>query len=375
MSETFALTKALISLPSITPHDAGCQALLAERLTRCGFTCESMRFGEVDNLWARFGTASPLFVFAGHTDVVPSGPEGKWTSPPFSPTIRGDYLYGRGAADMKSGLAAMVIAAERFIKNHPSFNGSIAFLITSDEEGPAINGTKKVIDVLSKRGEKIDFCVVGESTSEQLVGDQIRVGRRGSLHGRAIIHGKQGHIAHPHRALNPIHACALAVDELAKQAWCQGNEHFPCTTFQISNIHSGTGASNVIPGHLEMLFNFRFSTAVTIDQLKQRTEEILHKHRLSFEIEWTIGAKPFLTTQGKLISATQRAIKEIVKVDTKLSTGGGTSDGRFIAETGAEVIELGVCNEPAHQIDEHVKVADLDTLTACYERLLKHVFT
>lgn len=375
MSATLELSKELISRPSVTPLDGGCQILLADRLTALGFQCESMRFGDVDNLWARFGTQAPLFVFAGHTDVVPTGLETDWTSPPFSPTIRDGYLYGRGAADMKSGIAAMTVAAENFIRANPHFKGSIALLITSDEEGPSINGTKKVIETLLARGEKIDFCVVGEASSEKSVGDQIRVGRRGSLHGKLIVHGKQGHVAHPHRALNPIHASLQALDEVAKSSWCQGNEHFPPTTFQISNIHSGTGAANVIPGHTEILFNFRFSTAVTVAQLQQRTEDILNKHGLKFDIEWSMGAEPFLTKQGKLISAAQKAIKEVNHLDTTLSTGGGTSDGRFIAPTGAEVIELGVCNASVHQVDEHVKLSDLDTLTTCYERLLTHLLT
>ena len=373
MSATLELSKALISRPSVTPEDGGCQKIIADRLTKAGFTCETMYFDEVENLWARYGKAAPLIVFAGHTDVVPSGPEADWTTPPFTPDVRDGYLYGRGAADMKTGIAAMVVAAENFIKAHPDFAGSIALLVTSDEEGPAINGTKKVVETLLQRGEKIDYCIVGEASSEKTVGDQIRVGRRGSLHGKLTVHGKQGHVAHPHRALNPIHACVLALDELAKSEWCKGNENFPSTTFQISNIHGGTGVSNVIPGHIEVMFNFRFSTAVTVDQLKARTENIFKKHNLQYNIDWSIGAEPFLTKQGKLITAAQKAIKATTLQETKLSTGGGTSDGRFIAPTGAEVIELGVCNESVHQVDERVKVSDLDVLTTCYERLLSYL--
>jgi succinyl-diaminopimelate desuccinylase len=374
MSSLVALAEALISCPSVTPNDAGCQTILRERLEKIGFHCESMRFGEVDNLWARLGKTTPLLVFAGHTDVVPPGPESSWSHPPFTPTIQNGFLFGRGAADMKSAIAAMVIAVEKFLQQHPQFPGSIAFLITSDEEGPSIDGTKKVIETLLKRDEKIDYCIIGEASSEQAVGDQIRVGRRGSLQGKMRVHGKQGHVAHPHRAENPIHACMLALHELAHTEWDQGNEHFPRTTFQITNIHSGTGALNVIPGHLDTAFNFRFSTAVTVNDLQKRTENIFHGHKAKHDIEWTLGAEPFLTKQGKLISVTQAAIKELTALDTKLSTGGGTSDGRFIAPTGAEVIELGVCNTTVHQIDECVKVKDLEILAKCYERILEKLF-
>lgn len=371
MNELVNLLKQLISCPSVTPNDAGCQKIIRERLSALGFQCEAMRFGDVDNLWARYGNKGPLFVFAGHTDVVPPGPESDWLSHPFSPEIRGNYLYGRGAVDMKGAIAAMMIAVEKFIHAHPAFPGSIAFLITSDEEGPAVHGTQQVIAALQKRGEKIDYCVIGEPSSDTSVGDQVRVGRRGSLHGKLMVHGKQGHVAHPHLAQNPIHLSAYALHELAETEWDKGNQQFPPTTFQMTNIHSGTGATNVIPGHLEVLFNFRFSTAVTKQQLQERTEAILHKHGLKFDIEWRTGAEPFLTREGKLRSATQKAIQEIFSINTRLSTGGGTSDGRFISPTGAEVIELGVSHATAHQVNECVKIEDLAALTTCYERLLQ----
>lgn len=374
MTDLLNLTKQLISLPSITPNDGGCQTIIADYLTTLGFKCESMRFGNTDNLWARYGDQAPLLIFAGHTDVVPTGPESDWTSHPFKPEIRGDYLYGRGASDMKSAIAAMMTATAQFIKTNPHFPGSIAFLITSDEEGGAENGTRKVIAELQKRGIKIDYCVIGEPSSDKQVGDQVRVGRRGSLHGKLTVHGKQGHVAHPHLAMNPIHASAIALHELAQSIWDNGNEHFPPTTFQITNIHSGTGATNVIPGHLEVLFNFRFSTAVTKDELKKRVEETLKQRNLKFDLQWTIGGEPFLTSQGKLISATQQVIKKITGHDVKLSTGGGTSDGRFIAPTGAEIVELGVSHATAHQIDECIKVSDLELLEKVYKALLTEIF-
>jgi len=372
--DVIELTKELIKCPSITPHDAGCQDIISKRLTNIGFECEKMRFEDVDNLWARYGTQSPLLVFAGHTDVVPTGPEADWQSNPFHPEERNGHLYGRGASDMKSAIAAMVIAAEYFIKENKNFPGSIAFLLTSDEEGPSINGTKKVIEVLKERGEKIDYCIIGEPSSDKQIADQIRIGRRGSLHGKLMIHGKQGHVAHPHLAINPIHTSALALHELAETTWDNGNDHFPPTTFQISNIHSGTGAANVIPGHLESLINFRFGTASSIDQLQERTQALLNRHELTSDIEWTIGAQPFLTTQGKLITATQQAIKEITQQTVKLSTGGGTSDGRFIAPTGAEVVELGVSHATAHHVNESVRIEDLHTLTKIYQFILEILY-
>src|SRR3990167_6456093 len=295
------LAKQLIACPSLSPDDAGCQPILIERLSRAGFKCESMRFGSVDNLWARRGNQAPLIVFAGHTDVVPPGLPSDWLSSPFQPAIRDEYLYGRGAADMKGALAAMVVAAESLIKKRPHFSGSMAFLLTSDEESHAINGTKKVIETLQKRGEKMDYCIIGEPSSEQRVGDQIRVGRRGSLHGKLLIKGKQGHVAHPHLALNPIHTSLLALHELSQIVWDEGNADFPPTTFQITNMHSGTGAANVIPGHLEVLFNFRFATAVTIKQLQERTEAIFQHHAINYKINWEVGAHPFLTKKGNLL--------------------------------------------------------------------------
>lgn len=370
MTDLISLMEQLISCPSLTPADAGCQKLIAERLTKFGFNCETMIFENVENLWARFGKKLPLVVFAGHTDVVPTGPLSDWQSSPFQATLRDDFLYGRGTADMKGALAAMVIAVEMFLKENLNFSGSLAFLITSDEEGPAINGTQKVMETLINRGEKIDYCIIGEPSSIDQIGDQIRIGRRGSLHGKLIVHGKQGHVAHPHYAINPIHQSMLPLHELTKEEWDKGNGDFPPTTFQITNIRSGTGATNVIPGHLEALFNFRFSTAITINDLQKRTALILEKHKLKYDLEWKLGGEPFLTRKGKLIAATQEAIKSITTLDTKLSTGGGTSDGRFIAPTGAEVVELGVSHATAHHVNECVRVDDIITLTTIYKRLL-----
>jgi len=369
------LTKQLISCPSLTPDDAGCQAILIDRLQQMGFVCETFSFGDVTNLWARLGLSEPLLVFAGHTDVVPTGPEADWSSQPFMPELREGYLFGRGASDMKAALAAMIVACENFLAQSPQFSGSIAFLITSDEEGPAINGTQKVIEVLQKRNEKINYCVIGEPSSEHQLGDQIRVGRRGSLHGKLIIHGKQGHVAHPHLAKNPIHLALLALHELAQMEWDRGNEIFPPTTFQMTNVHGGTGATNVIPGHLEILFNFRYSTAVTPEQLQERTEKILEQHGLHYDLEWKTSALPFFTARGRLIQATQQAIKEVTQLETRLSTGGGTSDGRFIAATGAEIVELGVSHATAHQVDECVRVDDLAMLADVYGLILRKLLS
>ena len=373
-SDVVTFATDLISEKSITPKDGACQKMIADRLSRVGFHCEHLRFGEVNNLYARFGKSSPLLVFVGHTDVVPTGPESDWVSPPFEPEVRDGLLYGRGACDMKGAVAAMVIAGEKFVRTNPNFEGSIAYLITSDEEGPSLHGTKEVVRVLKERNEKIHFCVIGEPSSEKVVGDQIRVGRRGSLSARLVIHGKQGHVAHPHLAKNPIHMCLLALAELTKTEWDKGNQDFPPTTFQISNIHAGTGAYNVIPGHLEVLFNFRFSTALSVEQLKERIEDILGKHQLNFDIEWSLGAKPFLTKHGELINAVQEAIKEVSGLTVKLSTGGGTSDGRFIAEMGAEIVELGVPNLTAHHVNEFASVLDLETLVEYYNKILEKVF-
>jgi succinyl-diaminopimelate desuccinylase len=373
-SETLALVKILIARRSLTPDDAGCQKIIADRLEKLNFKIENMRFGEVDNLWARLGTQSPLVVFAGHTDVVPTGALDAWQSDPFQPEIRADYLYGRGAADMKSGLAAMLVAAENFLQKTPLFPGSIAFLITSDEEGPSLDGTQKVVAALEARNEKIDYCIIGEAGSEKILGDQIRVGRRGSLHGILRVKGKLGHVAYPELGDNPIHKSVLALHELAQETWDEGNAYFPATTFQISNIHAGTGAANVIPGELTAHFNFRFSTAVTEAQLKQRVIKILTAHGLKFDLEWNLSGNPFLTQQGKLVKATQDSIKELTGLETVLSTGGGTSDGRFIAPTGAEVIELGPVNATVHQVNECIRVSDLDKLTRLYERILERLF-
>ncbi|EKD55318.1 MAG: hypothetical protein ACD_60C00015G0026 [uncultured bacterium] len=371
---TLQLLKQLISCPSITPNDAGCQDIISNRLKTAGFQIELMYFGDVTNLWARHNTQSPLVVFAGHTDVVPPGPLEKWDSDPFVPTERSEYLYGRGAADMKSGLAAMIVASENFIRAHPKYQGSIAFLITSDEEGQSINGTQKVIEKLVERNEIIDYCIIGEANSEKCLGDQIRVGRRGSLHGKLTIFGKQGHVAYPHIAKNPIHLVAPALQELTFTTWDKGNEYFPPTTFQISNIHAGTGATNVVPGILEMLFNFRFSTAITVQELQKRVTAVLEKHPFNFDLQWTLSGEPFLTKQGKLIASAKETIKELTGLDPVLSTGGGTSDGRFIAPIGAEVIEIGPCNTSIHQVNEHVRIADLDKLVDIYECLLSKLF-
>jgi succinyl-diaminopimelate desuccinylase len=370
-STALELACELMGRPSVTPEDGGCQSHLTQLLTPAGFTCESLRFENVDNLWARIGTEAPLFVFAGHTDVVPTGPLAAWTQPPFEPNIKNGCLFGRGASDMKTSIAAMTTAVLDFLRTHQKFKGSIAFLLTSDEEGPALHGTKRALDTLIQRGEKIDYCIVGEPSSDQQTGDQIRIGRRGSLHAKLIIRGKQGHVAHPHLAINPIHTSLLALHDLVQEKWDEGNTDFPATSLQISNIHGGTGASNVIPGHIEVDFNFRFSTAVTIDELKSRTEAIINRYQLPHEIVWTVGAQPFLTKKGKLLTATQQAIKELTGFDTRLSTGGGTSDGRFIAPTGAELLELGVTHATAHQIDENIPVADLEKLTEIYKRILE----
>lgn len=373
MSKTFLLTQELISKISITPEDAGCQSVIAQRLSAAGFQIEHLRFANVDNLWARYGTENPVFVFAGHTDVVPPGALENWHSDPFTPTVEGDFLYGRGTADMKSGLAAMVVAAEEFVQ-HP-FKGSLAFLITSDEEGPTnLHGTQKVLETLISRGIKLDYCVIGEATSDEFLGDQLRVGRRGSLSGRLMIYGKQGHVAYPHLGKNPIHLAAPAITELTSIQWDEGNEFFPPTSFQISNIHSGTGAGNVIPGVLEISFNFRFSTASTASDLQQRVIKILENNKLEFNLEWNVSGQPFLTKKAKLITATQEAINELTQLDPLLSTAGGTSDGRFIAPTGAEVIELGPCNSSVHQANEHVRISDLDKLKNIYLRILEKIF-
>jgi succinyl-diaminopimelate desuccinylase len=375
MSPTLALSSALIARPSVTPDDQGCQQLLAARLEPLGFVIEQLRFGDVDNLWARRGTSKPLFVFAGHTDVVPPGPLHEWTSAPFEPVIRDGYLYGRGAADMKGSIAAMVTACERFIAEHADHHGSIAFLITSDEEGPSVNGTVKVIEVLESRDEHIDWCLVGEPSSKDQVGDTIKNGRRGSLNGVLEILGKQGHVAYPQLADNPIHRAAPALAELCTVEWDAGNEFFPPTSFQISNISAGSGTENVIPGSLEVMFNLRFSTASTADSIRLRIDEILTRHGLDYVITWKISGQPFLTPAGELVDAARAAIKSTVGIETLLSTSGGTSDGRFIAPTGAQVVELGPLNDTIHKINECVYAEELDKLSAVYEEILKQLLT
>ncbi len=374
-SPVLALTEDLIRRPSVTPLDEGCQQLMADRLAALGFTIESMFFEDTLNLWARRGQGKPLFCFAGHTDVVPTGPLDKWSSPPFEPTIRDGKLYGRGTADMKGSLAAMVVATERFLAQKPELSGDIAFLITSDEEGPFINGTKRVIETLEARQEKITWCVVGEPSSTNQVGDVIKNGRRGSLTGYLTIYGIQGHVAYPHLVDNPIHKAAPALAALSQEVWDHGNAFFPATSFQISNIHSGTGATNVVPGELTLTFNFRYSTEVTAEQLQQRVLAILQAHQLSFDIEWVVNGLPFLTDRGPLVEAAVAAVQKVQGFATSLETTGGTSDGRFIAPTGAQVVELGPCNGTIHKIDEFVEVKDLDLLADMYEAMLWHILT
>ncbi|MDO4878010.1 MAG: succinyl-diaminopimelate desuccinylase [Neisseria sp.] len=370
MTDTLALAKQLISRPSVTPDDQGCQELLACRLQKTGFTIERLDFGSTKNIWARRGRGAPLLCFAGHTDVVPAGPEGQWTSPPFEPAERGGRLYGRGAADMKSSIAAFVVACENFIAACPDHGGSIALLITSDEEGDALDGTTKVVDILKARGETIDYCIVGEPTAAHTLGDTIKNGRRGSLSGSLTVKGKQGHIAYPHLAENPVHKAAPALAELAAAEWDQGNAYFPPTGFQISNINGGTGATNVIPGELNVKFNFRFSTESDADGLKRRVHGILDKHGLNYDLEWTLSGLPFLTEAGRLTRAAQDAVAEICGVRAELSTTGGTSDGRFIKAVARELIELGPVNATIHQIDENIELAALPELTAVYRRIL-----
>ncbi len=375
MSRTLDLTKNLINRKSVTPEDAGCQELMVNILKPLGFRIEDLTFADTKNIWARKGTAEPLFCFAGHTDVVPSGPEQNWQTPPFEATEKNGYVHGRGAADMKGSLAAMLVATENFVKTNPQHKGSIAFLITSDEEGPFINGTTKVIDTLEARNEKITWCLVGEPSSTNEVGDIVKNGRRGSLTGDLLVKGIQGHVAYPHLARNPIHESTLALAELANTHWDNGNSSFPPTSFQISNINGGTGAGNVIPGELKICFNFRFSTEVTDQQLITRVTTVLDAHKLDYDINWTFNGQPFLTNSGELVQATQQAIKNCTGKETLLSTAGGTSDGRFIAPTGAQVIELGPVNATIHKIDECVKIDDLDTLANIYQDILKRLLT
>ncbi|HOW61385.1 MAG TPA: succinyl-diaminopimelate desuccinylase [Candidatus Contendobacter sp.] len=377
---TLDLALDLLRRPSVTPEDAGCQKLMIARLEALGFQVERLRFGNVDNFWARLGDQEPLFAFAGHTDVVPPGPLAQWQSPPFAPEIRDGFLYGRGAADMKGSLAAMITACERFLATHPHPNGSIAFLITSDEEGVAVDGTVKVIERLEARGEKIRWCLVGEPSCLAQLGDTIKNGRRGSLNGRLVLRGIQGHVAYPHRAQNPIHAIGPILITLTDEVWDQGHEFFPPTSFQISNLHSGTGADNVIPGDLDLLFNFRFSPAVTVEQLQERTrlivetallnEEIKTGQVFQYDLEWRPPGLPFFTPPGDLVEATIAAVRAETGLEPELSTSGGTSDGRFIAPTGAQVIEFGPLNATIHKINERVATADLERLSRIYEGVL-----
>jgi len=378
MSSTLDLTKQLIAQASVTPDDANCQTIIAERLKAIGFNIENLNYGEVLNLWAVKSATKdktkPLFVFAGHTDVVPTGPEENWRFPPFTPTIDNGKLYGRGTADMKGSVAAMVTACERFYKNHPSIEGSVGFLITSDEEGPATDGTVKVIEHLNAQKIQIDWCLVGEPSSTNQMGDVVKNGRRGSLGAELKVKGKQGHVAYPHLAKNPIHAFADAMSELTNTQWDNGNDHFPPTTFQISNINSGTGATNVIPADIDVVFNFRFSTETTSKKLQQEVEAILNKYDFEYDLKWILSGQPFLTAEGKLLDAASSAIKKVVGIETKLSTAGGTSDGRFIAPTGAQVLELGPLNATIHQVDEHVDVKELEQLSEVYEQILVELF-
>ncbi|KPH92179.1 succinyl-diaminopimelate desuccinylase [Pseudoalteromonas sp. 2CM39R] len=369
------LAQALIQRESVTPEDAGCQHMMNERLSAIGFDIESLFFTDTLNTWARKGTQSPHFCFAGHTDVVPTGPEKNWQHPPFAGLIEDGLLHGRGAADMKGSLAAMVVATERFVSKHPDHKGSISFLITSDEEGPFINGTTRVIDTLEERGEKIDMCLVGEPSSRDVLGDVVKNGRRGSLTGFLTIAGVQGHVAYPHLAQNPIHLATPALTELSQTVWDMGNDFFPATSFQISNINGGTGAGNVIPGELEVQFNFRFSTEVTHQQLQQKVNAILQKHNLNYELNWIVNGLPFLTDHGPLVDATVAAIKSVTGLTTNLETTGGTSDGRFIAQTGAKVIELGPRNATIHKVDECVSTDDLIALADIYEQILERLLT
>jgi succinyl-diaminopimelate desuccinylase len=372
-SAVLRLTKDLIARHSVTPIDADCQSALAERLNAAGFKCETLVFGEVTNLWARKGVAAPLVVFAGHTDVVPTGPLDQWSSDPFTPTERDGKLYGRGAADMKSSIAAFTVAAEEFVAKFPKHKGSIGLLITSDEEGPSINGTVKVCQALSARKQTLDYCIVGEPTSVKDLGDMVKNGRRGSLSGKLTIKGRQGHVAYPHLARNPIHMLAPALAELTQIEWDRGNDYFPPTTFQVSNLHSGTGATNVVPGTAILDFNFRFASISTPAELKERVVQVLNRHGLEFTLDWTLGGEPFLTPKGRLSAALSLAIHQETGVQTELSTTGGTSDGRFIAKICPEVIEFGPINASIHQIDEHIRLDALEPLKNIYRRTLEHL--
>jgi succinyl-diaminopimelate desuccinylase len=373
MSQTLELTQNLMARRSVTPADEGCQAVMTGRLAALGFKIEPLRYGNVENFWATHGSGRPVFCFAGHTDVVPTGPLEEWRTDPFVPTIRDGVLYGRGAADMKSGLAAMVTSTEEFVRAHPKHKGTIAFLITSDEEGPSVDGTKRVAEMLAGRGERIDWCVVGEPSSEGAIGDTVKVGRRGSFSGRLTVHGVQGHVAYPQLAENPVHTLAPALAELTSRVWDNGTEYFQPTSFQVSNLNAGTGAPNVIPGELKARFNLRYSPAQTQEGLKEIVEGILRKHGVRFTLEWYVSGEPFYTPPGDLSNAVGAAVEEITGSRPKLSTGGGTSDGRFIAPLGAQVVELGVINASIHKVNESVRVADLDALHRIYVGVMRRL--
>ncbi|MDO9238404.1 MAG: succinyl-diaminopimelate desuccinylase [Methylicorpusculum sp.] len=370
MNVTLELLKALIKCPSVTPDDAGCMDIIAERLAKSGFKAERMDFDDTQNIWLRRGEAKPLFVFLGHTDVVPPGPLEQWQTPPFEPTLKDGKLYGRGTADMKGGIAAFITALERFVATHAEHQGSIALLLTSDEEGPATNGVVKVIEVLQQRGIAIDWCLVGEPSSDKTIGDVVRVGRRGSLCAKLTVKGIQGHVAYPDKASNPIHAFAPALKELTEEVWDHGNAFFPPTSLQVSNINGGTGSENIIPGHLEVQFNLRFCTELNETIIKERTQTILDKYDFDYDLQWRLSGNPFLTAQGELIAAAHAAIAQIIGTEPLDDTGGGTSDGRFVAPTGAQVIELGPRNETIHKINEHIEIDQLDTLSHLYEAIL-----
>ncbi|MFM2660440.1 succinyl-diaminopimelate desuccinylase [Vibrio chagasii] len=373
-SPTLALAKDLISRQSVTPEDAGCQELMINRLKALGFEIEVMIFEDTTNFWARRGTEAPLFAFAGHTDVVPAGPIEQWNTKPFEPTMVDGYLHGRGAADMKGSLASMIVAVEQFIEKHPDHSGSIGFLITSDEEGPFINGTVRVVEALMARGENIDMCIVGEPSSTEFVGDVVKNGRRGSITGDLTIKGTQGHVAYPHLANNPVHSSLLAIHELATTEWDQGNDYFPPTSFQIPNVSAGTGASNVIPGEFNVQFNLRFSTELSNDVIVERVTTTLDKYDFEYDLKWTFNGDPFLTEAGSLLDAIVDAVGHVNDVKPALLTTGGTSDGRFIARMGGQVVELGPVNATIHKVNECVKVADLEKLTDMYERTLVNLF-
>jgi len=370
-SQAIELTKELIARRSVTPADEGCQQVIAARLAALGFAIERLDFGSVANLWARRGGEPPLLCFAGHTDVVPTGPLEEWHGDPFAPQVRDGVLYGRGAADMKSGLAAMLTAAEQFVADHPRHRGSIAFLITSDEEGPSLDGTRRVAELLHGRGERLDYCLVGEPSSEVAIGDTIKVGRRGSLSGRLTVHGVQGHVAYPQLAENPVHTLAPALAELTQRQWDEGTEHFQPTSFQVSNLNAGTGAPNVIPGELKARFNLRYSPVQTLENLKTTVEEILRRHQVRYSLEWFLSGEPFYTAPGVLSEAVSEAVAQVTGKRPRLSTGGGTSDGRFLAPLGAQVVELGVVNATIHKVNECVRLADIEALERMYVNVLR----